>query len=110
MRIFLSEHFNKQLKTYLRRFKNLKEDLMKCLKEFNKEQAIHLGKNNYKIRLRSSDLGKGKSGGFRLIVHIIQIDQAILPISIFFKSDIKTMSLQEINEHLMIVRMELNFD
>lgn len=63
---------------------------------FRKESAIALGHNNYKIRLRCSDLKRGKSKSFRLILHILEEDRLMVPISLYFKSNRENLSKKEI--------------
>ena len=46
----------------------------------NAELGEPLGANLYKIRLASSDKGKGKSGGFRIITYLVREKENICEI------------------------------
>ena len=101
-------HFKKQLKSLLKKYKNLKEDLIKELKQFNKIKCVALGQNIYKIRLKLSDINKGKSGGFRLIIFIIETNKIIYPLAIYFKGDKENINNQEIKYHLSCILDNIN--
>lgn len=103
-------HFKKQLKTLIKKYKGLKKDVVLELEHFDKRNSVGLGQNIYKVRLKSSDINKGKSGGFRLIVFIYEIDEIIFPIAIYFKSDKENISIQEIKYHLSSILDEINDD
>jgi len=104
--ILILPHFRKQLKHYAKKYRTLKQDLMESLTSFDAEPATHLGRNIYKIRLRSRDSGKGKSGGFRVII-LIRQERRLIPLTIFAKNERSTMTLEEINSHLEDVLREL---
>jgi mRNA-degrading endonuclease RelE of RelBE toxin-antitoxin system len=63
--------FLKDVKTLKKRYRNIAENidgLVGILKQ-NPAAGIALGKNLYKIRLKSSDKKTGKRGGFRVIYY-----------------------------------------
>lgn len=101
-------HFKKQLKPLIKKYKELKKDVILELEHFNKKNSVALGQNIYKLRLKSSNTNKGKSGGFRLIIFIHEIDKIIFPITIYFKSDKENISIKEIKYHLSSVLGEIN--
>ncbi len=107
MQFILSEHFKKQLKPYARKYKHFKRDLAQFLEQFDKRQAVHLRKGVYKTRMRISDMTKGKSGAFRLIIHIVETDNVLLPITLYLKNERADISADEIDEHLTIVLAEV---
>ena len=101
------ECFKKQIKPHVKKFPKLKQDLLICLENFSQEYAISLGGNNYKIRLKSSDLQKGKNKSFRLIIHLIYDEDLIIPIAIYLKSQKINISKFEINQDLFNAINEL---
>lgn len=104
----IAQHFKKQLKPYLKKYRHLLDDLINVLKNFDRRQASSLGANTYKIRIPSSDLPKGKSHAFRTIVLLIEEDHLITPLVIYFKGDRDNISRKEIRYHAEIIRKELN--
>lgn len=100
------ESFKKQLKLFQKKFPSLKEDVIACVKNFEKYSGIPLGEGNYKVRLKCRNLKKGKNKSFRLIIHLHE-ERLIAPISIYFKSDKSTISKHEINRDLSMAIAEL---
>ena len=95
MTILISNHFKKQIKPYAKKYANLLDNTINALKTFDKNNAIHLGHHVYKIRLKSSDLRKGKSGGFRLIILLVETDNLITPVVLYFKGGVKQIFLKK---------------
>ena len=106
-RYYISTHFKRQLKPYLKKHRSLLDDVIDVLKTFDPRCHIALGADIYKIRLKSSDVPKGKSKSFRLIVLLITIENLISPVAIYFKGDQETISKREIKYHIDIIRSEL---
>ena len=50
-------------------------------------QGTHIGNKCYKIRLAIKSKGKGKSGGARVITHIVVSNEEIYLLSIYDKAD-----------------------
>ncbi|MGE3340607.1 MAG: hypothetical protein AB7J46_01510 [Candidatus Altimarinota bacterium] len=82
--------------------------MIESLKSFNKESAIALGNGTYKYRIRSSDLKKGKSGSFRCIVYVLELELLLVPIAIYFKSDHENFSREEVKYALRKAIVEMN--
>ena len=104
---FISEHFKKQLKVYLRKYRSLLNDVIAVLQSFEKDRAIPLGANTYKLRFTATDLPKGKSHAFRMIILVVEYDALITPIALYFKGDRTDISKQEIMHHAEIIRQEI---
>ena len=105
--IFLAEHFNRQVKGFLKKDPELFGDLIVALKEFKKENDISLGASTYKIRIGSKGAGRGNSGAYRMIVLLIEVRSIITPLTLYAKSDRETISRQEIMHHAAIIKREL---
>ena len=87
--------FVKELKKLAKKYKSIKTDYQKLLETLSKnpkENAIPLGKNCYKLRLRNSDNKKGKSGGYRVIYIVIDENFCVTLLSIYSKSEIENIS------------------
>jgi mRNA-degrading endonuclease RelE of RelBE toxin-antitoxin system len=100
-------HFKRELKKYLKKHRGLEVDIITSLENFQKNEAVHIGNDIYKIRLKTSSLNKGKSNSFRMLLLVLEIDKIITPVTIFFKGDIDNLSYKEINNHLEIILSEL---
>ena len=103
----LSRHFVRQTKKYIKKIPNLKEDILACIKNLNKQKKIHLGNGIFKIRLSPSAFNKGKSNAFRLIILVVEIKKIITPIAFYFKGDRDAVSKKEIILHKKIIEHEL---
>ena len=93
---------------YLKKYRSLFEDAQKALLDFDPTHSISLGHRAYKIRVKSSDLNRGKSHGFRLIIFVLEIDEYITPLTIYFKGDKADISKEEILYHTLVVQQELD--
>lgn len=94
--------FDKQLKRLAKKYHSLKNDILEFSESIiaNPQQGIPLGKNCYKIRLAIKSKGQGKSGGARVIIHIVFDDEDIFFLSIFDKSELENISDQELSRLL----------
>ena len=81
--------FEKQARRLSRKYPSLKYDLLllvKSLKE-NPVTGTALGNHCYKIRLSIKSKSKGKSGGARVITHIVVSGKTVYLLSIYDKSE-----------------------
>ncbi len=105
--VYLADHFLRQLKSFLKKYRNLEKDLIAVLQEFTLDTAQHLGQKLYKIRLKSSDIPRGKNKAFRLIVFILEVRSTIIPITLYFKGDRANISAKEIEYHLAMILVDI---
>ena len=96
-----SDNFLKEAKKLSKKFKLLKSDLKNAVREIEDENTlgVYLGYNLYKKRMSNSSIPTGKSGGFRLIIYQ-EIDDIIVLISIFSKTQKESLSEEELKEIL----------
>ena len=107
MRIIKTNHFLKQLKPFAKKYARLPVDVSQELRAFKKESAQYLGAKLYKVRVKSSDMKKGKSGAFRLIILCVEIDDRLIPIVLYQKSNQEDITERELAYHLACVNAEL---
>ena len=90
--------FDRQVKRLTKKYPSLKKELQNLLYELSSNPKLgeSLGSNCYKIRLSIASKGKGKSGGGRVIIHIIFVEKTIYLLSIYDKSEIATLTDKEI--------------
>ena len=106
-KIIILPHFGKTLNFYAKKYRHIPEDVAQTLEGFRKDSAASLGQNVYKIRLRSRDLNKGKSKSFRLVVLVIEVENYLVPITIYFKGDQGDISKKEISDELEMIKFDL---
>ncbi|MES2810215.1 MAG: hypothetical protein V4619_16400 [Bacteroidota bacterium] len=106
--IRVTANFKKEAKPLLKKYKSLGNDLAALEQQLlaNPQLGTPLGSNAFKIRLKISSKGKGKSGGARVITHLETdlianvelIDEEITVnlISIYDKSETEAISDKEL--------------
>lgn len=94
--------FAKEIKRLAKKYTSLKNDFKNLLSQLNvnPHSGTPIGNNCYKIRLSIASKGKGKSGGARVITHVVVIQQSVILISIYDKSEHATITDSEIKERL----------
>ncbi len=92
--------FERQAKRLMKKFPSLKKELLALINELKEEpdKGTSIGNNCHKIRLAIASKGKGKSGGARVITHVVFKDDTLFLLSIYDKSDIENLTDKEIQE------------
>ena len=106
-RVYLADHFLRQLKRYVKKYRSLRDDLLLTLEHFHPETAQYLGAKLYKLRLRSRDLSKGKNKSFRLILFLVEMNNVVIPVTIYYKGDRSDVKEDEIEYHVSMVLMDI---
>lgn len=90
--------FERQAKRLVIKFPSLKKEIYALIEELKEEpeKGTSIGNNCNKIRLSIASKGKGKSGGARVVTHIIFKDTTVYLLSIYDKSEIENLSNKEI--------------
>ena len=107
----ITRSFTSAAKPLLKKYKSLSKDLLDLEKELKTTPRLGtpLGKDVYKIRLKISSKGKGKSGGARVISlvetivigiteKLSQEDVMVNLLTIYDKSDVENISDRELKE------------
>jgi len=92
--------FERQAKRLVKKFSSLKEEIQELIKELKEEpeKGTSIGNNCYKIRLGIASKRKGKSGGARVIIHVVFKDGIVYLLSIYDKSELENLTDKEILE------------
>lgn len=100
MKIKASKKFNKEVKKLSKKYKSVLEDLATLGESLieNPTQGQSLGKGCYKIRMAISSKNQGKSGGARVITLVQIIDDLVILLSIYDKSEKETISDSELDD------------
>jgi hypothetical protein len=90
--------FERQAKRLIKKYPSLKKEIQTLIKELKEEpkKGTYIGNNCYKTRLSIASKGKGKSGGARVLTHVIVQYETVYLISIYDKSDIENLTDKEI--------------
>jgi mRNA-degrading endonuclease RelE of RelBE toxin-antitoxin system len=97
--------FERQAKRLMKKFPSLKKEIQTLIKELKEEpgKGTSIGHNCYKIRLAIASKGKGKSGGARVITHLVFKDDTVYLLTIYDKSDIENLTDKEILELIKLI-------
>ena len=102
--IVVSKNFTKEVKPLLKKFASLTNDILRLgdALEINPRMGSPLGNDAYKIRLKITSKGKGKSGGARVITLVETVvvgivdsskDETIVNLlTIYDKADLATIT------------------
>ena len=101
-KIVPTPEFVKQAKKLSKKYPNLRQDLtyLHDILQGNPKLGANLGDNCYKIRLQNTSVKKGKSGGFRVIIFLLEEDKIIRLLAIYSKSEKDSMRDEEIKKVL----------
>ncbi|PSB50062.1 addiction module antitoxin [filamentous cyanobacterium Phorm 6] len=91
IQIVFSDEFKTRVRTLLKRYRSIRTDIQPLLDElqsgnFIGDQIPGTGHTVFKVRLKNSDIQKGKSGGYR-VIYQLRGDTYILLVVIYSKSD-----------------------
>ncbi len=95
-------YFDRQAKKLSRRYSSFKKELAVLIDslETNPTQGKELGNNCYKIRIAIKSKGKGKSGGSRVITHVIAVKEDVYLLTVYDKSEKDDISDKELQKLL----------
>ena len=92
--ISASPNFSRELKRLSKKYPSIKADLLELIISLNDNpfQGDSLGKDCFKVRMKITSKGKGKSGGSRVITCVKILDKHIKLLSIYDKSEQEAIS------------------
>ena len=102
--IAVSPIFEKQAERLNRKYPSIFADIKKLGDDLktNPFQGRALGKDLYKVRMKIASKGQGKSGGARVITCVKVVENKIILLAIYDKSEQETMTIKELSELLKI--------
>ncbi|MEL6786537.1 MAG: type II toxin-antitoxin system RelE/ParE family toxin [Cyanobacteria bacterium J06607_15] len=100
--ILLTPRFQQDLRKLAKRYRSIRRDLTPFLDQLQqgKTPGNRISGNRYqviKVRLKNSDIKKGKSAGYR-VVYYLKAQSAIILVTIYSKSDATDISNKVIEE------------
>lgn len=98
-------YFDRQAKRLTRKFASFKKDISELFDslEADPTQGTALGNDCYKIRMAIKSKGKGKSGGARVVTHVIVVRKHVYLLTVFDKSEKENISDKELQELLKMI-------
>ncbi len=104
--IILVDSFVKELKRLNKKYPSIKSDLTLLGQQLldDPKSGTPVGNDCYKIRIAITSKGKGKSGGARVITHVLIQEETIYMLSIYDKSDAETVSEEDILKRIKSIK------
>ena len=92
--------FKKQQKALAKKYPSLDDDVIAFIESLKKDpvQGISLGQGLYKVRMKITSKGLGKSGGARVITCVKIIETKVILAAIYDKSEQETMTPKELTK------------
>lgn len=83
--------FQKNIRILAKKYRNIRQDVQSAINQLEKgelpgNQIVGIGYPVFKLRVRNSDIQKGKSGGYRLIYYLKTSTRIVL-LTIYPKSE-----------------------
>ena len=110
--VYLTETFQKSVKLLKRKYPRVKSDLLECIGALEKDpsigDAIPGWKSEiWKVRVASSDMKKGKRGGYRLVYFWKTDATEVYCLTVYFKGEKSESAKKEIETLLDGLHKEL---
>ncbi|ELS00818.1 cytotoxic translational repressor of toxin-antitoxin stability system [Xenococcus sp. PCC 7305] len=91
VKVEVSVTFNRNLRTLAKKYRRIRSDIEPIIKQLQNgelpgNQISGIGYKVFKLRVKNSDVAKGKSGGYRLIYYC-KTTTGIILLTIYTKSE-----------------------
>jgi mRNA-degrading endonuclease RelE of RelBE toxin-antitoxin system len=110
--VHLADTFQKSIKALKKKYPHVKDDLLRQIKTLEREPSAGdpipgWNKEVWKVRVASSDVKKGKRGGYRLIYFWKAGEMKVYLLVAYFKGEKAEITKKEIESLLKRLREEL---
>ena len=114
MQIALTPRFKKDLRELAKRYRSIRSDLQLLIEQLQAgelpgDKIAGVKYHVFKVRLKNSDIQKGKSGGYR-VIYYLKTEQEIILTTIYSKSDISDVSNDIIEETIAQYKQEMQIE
>lgn len=112
MEILYTSEFKRNLRHLAKKYRHIRSDIEPVIEKLQSgeilgDQIPRIEYILYKVRVRNSDVQKGKSGGYRLIYYLQKTDQITL-VTIYSKSEQGDIGVNQIRHILDETDSEAN--
>ena len=100
--IEVSPTFKRNIKTLKKKYRIIRQDIEPIIKQLQKgnlprDKLVGIGYSVFKLRVKNSDISKGKSGGYRLIYYC-QTATGVILLTIYTKSEQVNIEAEDIKK------------
>lgn len=108
--VLFTPEFKRNIRQLVKKYRRLKTDVQPLLDELGQgqtpgDQIPGVQYEVFKVRVRNSDSGKGKSGGYRVIYHRTT-DGAIILVTIYSKTEQSDIAAPEIRQIILTYEIQ----
>ena len=112
IQIDLTPRFKRDLRDLAKRYRQVRSDLQPLIEQLQAgelpgDRIAGVNYTVFKVRLKNSNIQKGKSGGYRIIYYIKTVDRIILA-TIYSKSDLADVDTQVIEDAIAKYEQQIN--
>jgi mRNA-degrading endonuclease RelE of RelBE toxin-antitoxin system len=112
MRIDLTPRFQRDLRDLAKRYRQVRSDLQPLIEQLQAgelpgDRIAGVSYTVFKVRLKNSNIQKGKSGGYRVIYYLKAVDSIILA-TIYSKSDLVDVDVDVIEDAIAQYEQQIN--
>ncbi|MEG4576828.1 type II toxin-antitoxin system RelE/ParE family toxin [Microcoleus sp. N3A4] len=109
--IELTPRFQRNLRTLGKRYRNIRNDIQPVIEQLQAgelpgDRIPGMEYEIFKVRIKNSDIQKGKSAGYRAIYYLKTSDSIVL-VTIYSKSDLSDIAAETVRE--ILVQYEQQF-
>jgi mRNA-degrading endonuclease RelE of RelBE toxin-antitoxin system len=110
--VTFTDRFQKDIRRLSKRYRRIRLDLQPIITRLEAGEILgdripKMDRPVFKVRVKNSDVQKGKSGGYRVIYYLKTSDRILL-VTMYSKSDLSDISVAEVVEILAEAEAELN--
>lgn len=104
IQIELTPRFQRDLRTLGKRYRNIRNDIQPVIEQLQAgelpgDRVPGMEYEIFKVRIKNSDIQKGKSAGYRAIYYLKTSDSIVL-VTIYSKSDLSDIAAETVREIL----------
>lgn len=101
--VIATDHFERILRRLRKKYASFDDDFERLLNELEEhpQSGTALGRGCYKVRMRITAKGRGKSGGARVITCVKIVNEKVFLLTIYDKSEQDSVSDNERDELLL---------
>jgi mRNA-degrading endonuclease RelE of RelBE toxin-antitoxin system len=104
IQIELTPRFQRDLRTLAKRYRNIRKDIGPVIQQLHSgelpgDRVPGMEYEIFKVRIKNSDIQKGKSAGYRAIYYLKTSDSIVL-VTIYSKSDISDIAAETVRDIL----------
>ncbi|MEH2436837.1 MAG: type II toxin-antitoxin system RelE/ParE family toxin [Nostoc sp.] len=111
IQIALTPRFKRDLRELAKRYRSIRTDLQPLIDQLQAgeilgDRIVGVKYQVFKVRLKNTNIQKGKSGGYR-VIYYLKTDRGIILTTIYSKSDISDVSNETIEEAIVQYEQEI---